>query len=110
MKSFAVISLLASSAAAWGVIGESQQPKCVWSLGVEKVTTGHEITATIAQMLLTEHTKEQLCDILPTWANCHLAPVAPWADSIKNDSWWRSWTCKRVQACTRSSILFIAGF
>lgn len=54
---------------------------------------GHEITATIAEILLTDKTRDQLCEILPPWTKCHLAPVAAWADKIKSDPWWRSWTC-----------------
>ncbi|KAG8987783.1 hypothetical protein FRB90_003150 [Tulasnella sp. 427] len=73
MKSFIILPLLASKALAWGV-------------------AGHEITATIAEILLTDETRDQLCEILPPWTNCHLAPVAAWADKIKSDPWWRSWT------------------
>ncbi|KAG8979319.1 hypothetical protein FRB93_010138 [Tulasnella sp. JGI-2019a] len=73
MRSLIPIAALVSSVAAWGA-------------------AGHEIVATIAQILLTDHTRDQLCLILPPWSKCHLAPVAPWADQIKRFPEWRSWT------------------
>ncbi|ODN82133.1 hypothetical protein L202_02437 [Cryptococcus amylolentus CBS 6039] len=45
---------------------------------------GHEMVATIAQIHLHPSTKEKLCRILPPEANCHLAPIAAWADQIRN--------------------------
>ncbi|EJU01173.1 phospholipase C/P1 nuclease [Dacryopinax primogenitus] len=52
---------------------------------------GHQIVATIAQIHLLPSVQEQLCDILPYNARCHLAPYAAWADSIKRKPEWR-WT------------------
>jgi hypothetical protein len=40
--------------------------------------------ATIAQIFLTPATRHALCDILPAYAKCHLAPVASWADNVRN--------------------------
>ncbi|OCF40341.1 nuclease I [Kwoniella heveanensis CBS 569] len=45
---------------------------------------GHEMVATIAQIHLHPSTKQKLCNILPAEANCHLAPVAAWADQVRN--------------------------
>nr|ODN88281.1 nuclease I [Cryptococcus depauperatus CBS 7841] len=45
---------------------------------------GHEMVATIAQIHLYPSTKEKLCQILPEEAKCHLAPVAAWADRVRN--------------------------
>ncbi|WVQ80652.1 hypothetical protein IAT38_002757 [Cryptococcus sp. DSM 104549] len=45
---------------------------------------GHEMVATIAQIHLHPSTRAKLCDILPAEANCHLAPIAAWADTIRN--------------------------
>ncbi|KAK8864324.1 hypothetical protein IAR55_001571 [Kwoniella newhampshirensis] len=45
---------------------------------------GHEIVATIAQIHLHPATKTKLCNILPAEAKCHLAPIAAWADQIRN--------------------------
>ncbi|WWC89367.1 uncharacterized protein L201_004290 [Kwoniella dendrophila CBS 6074] len=44
---------------------------------------GHEMVATIAQIHLHPSTKQKLCDILPAEANCHLAPIAAWADQVR---------------------------
>ncbi|KAI5117757.1 hypothetical protein M0805_000601 [Coniferiporia weirii] len=49
---------------------------------------GHEIVATIAQIHLHPSTIEQLCDILPSYADCHLAPVAAWADKVRMHMRW----------------------
>lgn len=51
---------------------------------------GHEITATIAQMYLFDSTRDALCTVLPEYANCHLAPVAAWADKIRWANRWSS--------------------
>ncbi|WWC61822.1 uncharacterized protein I303_104407 [Kwoniella dejecticola CBS 10117] len=45
---------------------------------------GHEMVATIAQIHLHPSTRQKLCDILPAEANCHLAPIAAWADTVRN--------------------------
>ncbi|WVW83859.1 hypothetical protein I302_105881 [Kwoniella bestiolae CBS 10118] len=45
---------------------------------------GHEMVATIAQIHLHPSTRQKLCDILPAEANCHLAPIAAWADQVRN--------------------------
>ncbi|THH07556.1 hypothetical protein EW145_g3298 [Phellinidium pouzarii] len=71
-----LISLLATAASiqtvvAWGAVG-------------------HEIVATIAQIHLHPSTVEQLCDILPSYADCHLAPVAAWADKVRMHMRWSS--------------------
>ena len=50
--------------------------------------TGHEIIATIAEIHLEPSTAEALCSILPENANCHLAPVAAWADQIRMRMRW----------------------
>ncbi|EJT51979.1 hypothetical protein A1Q1_06785 [Trichosporon asahii var. asahii CBS 2479] len=44
---------------------------------------GHEIVATIAEIHLYPEVKEKLCHILPPEAECHLAPVAAWADTVR---------------------------
>ncbi|KAH8116171.1 phospholipase C/P1 nuclease [Phellopilus nigrolimitatus] len=49
---------------------------------------GHEIVATIAQIHLHPSTVEQLCDVLPQYADCHLAPVAAWADKVRMHMRW----------------------
>ncbi|KAG8914271.1 hypothetical protein FRC02_005054 [Tulasnella sp. 418] len=67
------LTLFVSSVVAWGV-------------------AGHEIVATIAQMLLTDKTHDQICDILPSWTKCHLAAVAAWADQIKRQPAYRGWS------------------
>ncbi|ORY34053.1 S1/P1 nuclease-domain-containing protein [Naematelia encephala] len=45
---------------------------------------GHEIVATIAQIHLHPSTRQKLCGILPPEARCHLAPIAAWADQVRN--------------------------
>ncbi|KDQ09429.1 hypothetical protein BOTBODRAFT_137742 [Botryobasidium botryosum FD-172 SS1] len=45
---------------------------------------GHQMVGTIAQMFLTPTTKARICDILPENTKCHLAPLAPWADRVRN--------------------------
>ncbi|WRT66311.1 uncharacterized protein IL334_003266 [Kwoniella shivajii] len=45
---------------------------------------GHEMVATIAQIHLYPSTKAKLCEILPVEAKCHLAPIAAWADQVRN--------------------------
>ncbi|KAF8316594.1 phospholipase C/P1 nuclease [Clavulina sp. PMI_390] len=45
---------------------------------------GHEIVATIAQIFLTPTARHTLCGILPASAKCHLAPIAAWADRVRN--------------------------
>jgi len=45
---------------------------------------GHEMVGTIAQMFLTPTTRSHVCEILPTNVNCHLAPLATWADETKD--------------------------
>ncbi|KZS97179.1 phospholipase C/P1 nuclease [Sistotremastrum niveocremeum HHB9708] len=49
---------------------------------------GHEIAATIAQMYLYPSTLSKLCSVLPPYAECHLAPVATWADKIRFYQRW----------------------
>jgi nuclease S1 len=51
---------------------------------------GHEITATIAQMYLFDSTRNALCSVLPEYADCHLAPIAAWADKVKWANRWSS--------------------
>jgi hypothetical protein len=67
MRCAALVSLglLASNVHAWG-------------------SAGHEIVATIAQVHLTPNAREALCFILPDYAKCHLAPIASWADRVRN--------------------------
>jgi len=45
---------------------------------------GHQIVATVAQVFLTPNSRAALCEILPDFAKCHLAPIAAWADTIRN--------------------------
>lgn len=52
---------------------------------------GHEIIATVAQMHLHPSVMPILCDILNYKGNCHLAPVAAWADRIRGLPQYR-WT------------------
>ena len=42
--------------------------------------------ATIAQIFLTPNSRARLCEVLPEFAKCHLAPVAAWADTVRNPS------------------------
>lgn len=49
---------------------------------------GHEIVATIAQIHLHPSAAARLCDILPAYADCHLAPVASWADRVRMYMHW----------------------
>ena len=51
---------------------------------------GHEIVATIAQIHLHPSTIEQICEILPEYADCHLAPIASWADKVRMHMRWSS--------------------
>ncbi|KAF9226225.1 phospholipase C/P1 nuclease [Gyrodon lividus] len=52
---------------------------------------GHEVVATIAQMHLHPSVMPKLCDILNYSEDCHLAPVAAWADRIRGLPKYR-WT------------------
>ncbi|KAH0834706.1 phospholipase C/P1 nuclease domain-containing protein [Lanmaoa asiatica] len=52
---------------------------------------GHEVVATIAQMHLHPSVMPKLCDILHYTEECHLAPVAAWADRVRNIPKYR-WT------------------
>jgi len=72
-SSFPLLAFIAGAgkAAAWGVVG-------------------HEIVATIAQMHLHPSAVDKLCDVLPNYASCHLAPVAAWADKIRRFQPWSS--------------------
>ncbi len=84
----AVISAIASlpRVAGWGVAGA-----LVCSLNLLLLLTplqGHEIIATIAQIHLHPSVVEQLCTILPEYAQCHLAPVAAWADKVRMYMHW----------------------
>ncbi|KAN0085730.1 Phospholipase C/P1 nuclease domain containing protein [Tylopilus felleus] len=69
--SFLVSALLIPHAYAWGAVG-------------------HEVVATIAQMHLHPSVMPKLCDILDYDGECHLAPVAAWADRIRRipKYWW----------------------
>ena len=49
---------------------------------------GHEIVATIAQIYLHPTVLPTLCSILDESPNCHLAPIATWADKIKYRMRW----------------------
>jgi len=51
---------------------------------------GHEIVATIAQIHLHPSTVTELCNMLPDYASCHLAPIAAWADKIRRFHPWSS--------------------
>lgn len=46
--------------------------------------------ATIAQIHLHPTAVEQICDILPAYADCHLAPIAAWADKVRMHMRWSS--------------------
>lgn len=50
----------------------------------DSLCVGHEIVATIAQIHLHPAVQKKLCTILPPEARCHLAPVAAWADQVRN--------------------------
>ncbi|KAF8550022.1 phospholipase C/P1 nuclease [Imleria badia] len=54
-------------------------------------SVGHEVVATIAQMHLHPSVMPKLCDILHYTGECHLAPVAAWADRVRNVPKYR-WT------------------
>lgn len=64
---------------------ETQWPQLISCLDVSMVAdrAGHEIVATIAEIHLYPEVKEKLCHILPPEAECHLAPVAAWADTVR---------------------------
>ena len=50
---------------------------------------GHEIVATIAQIYLHPSVPPTLCNILLDESpNCHLAPIANWADKFKSQMLW----------------------
>ncbi|KIY48484.1 phospholipase C/P1 nuclease [Fistulina hepatica ATCC 64428] len=55
---------------------------------------GHEIVATIAQMYIHPNVLPTICDILnytspdPAQPQCHLAPIAAWADRIRYSMRW----------------------
>ncbi|KAG1819347.1 phospholipase C/P1 nuclease domain-containing protein [Suillus variegatus] len=68
----AAASTIIPSVSAWGAVG-------------------HEIIATVAQMHLHPSVMPILCDILNYKGNCHLAPVAAWADRIRGLPQYR-WT------------------
>ncbi|KAG6371740.1 S1/P1 nuclease-domain-containing protein [Boletus reticuloceps] len=55
------------------------------------VVPGHEVVATIAQMHLHPSVMPKLCAILDYDGECHLAPVATWADRIRREAKYR-WT------------------
>ncbi|EPQ53776.1 phospholipase C/P1 nuclease [Gloeophyllum trabeum ATCC 11539] len=50
---------------------------------------GHEIIATIAEIYLHPTVMPTICAILDASPNCHLAPIASWADRIK---WQMRWS------------------
>lgn len=52
---------------------------------------GHEVVATVAQMHLHPSVMPILCDILNYKGDCHLAPVATWADKVRGLPQYR-WT------------------
>lgn len=52
---------------------------------------GHEVVATIAQMHLHPTVMPKLCAILDFAGECHLAPVAAWADNARRQGKYR-WT------------------
>ncbi|KAF8750369.1 Phospholipase C P1 nuclease [Rhizoctonia solani] len=54
---------------------------CLWIS-----VTGHQITATIAQIYLLPSARDAVCKILPPTYKCNLAGVASWPDEIKQDS------------------------
>ncbi|SJK96945.1 uncharacterized protein ARMOST_00194 [Armillaria ostoyae] len=81
MKTSAWLSLLAASTASIpGVVG--------WGV------VGHEIVATIAQIHLHPAVLPSICRILnftstnPNEPECHLAPIAGWADRIRYQKRW----------------------
>lgn len=84
---------LISQSYAWGAVG-TRPFVCRHTL-LSPLTvffhTGHEIVATIAQMYLHPSVMPKLCDILDYAGECHLAPVAAWADRIRNQGKYR-WT------------------
>ncbi|KAF8329465.1 phospholipase C/P1 nuclease domain-containing protein [Cantharellus anzutake] len=47
---------------------------------------GHQIVATIAEIFLTANSRSAISTILPPETNGHLAPIAAWADRVKNPS------------------------
>ena len=49
---------------------------------------GHEIVATIAQIYLHPSVPPILCNILDESPDCHLAPIATWADKFKRRMSW----------------------
>lgn len=74
--------------AGWGVAGALSFPLRDLFCFVANALVGHEIVATIAQIHLHPSVVEQLCSILPSYANCHLAPVAAWADKVRFHMPW----------------------
>jgi len=65
----AALLSLAGSVGAWGIVG-------------------HEVVATIAQIHLYPSVIKRLCDVLPYYASCHLAPIAAWADKVRHFKPW----------------------
>lgn len=53
-----------------------------WSAG------GHEITASIAQTMISRNAQNVINYLLKEW-NGNMSAVAPWADTIRDDPEWR---------------------
>ena len=73
---------------AWGAAGKPSRSCLFFANNI--CTVGHEIVATIAQIHLHPTTVEKLCSILPKYAECHLAPIATWADKVRVFYKWSS--------------------
>jgi hypothetical protein len=86
-------SLSLPSVWAWGAAGTFHSFTHIHSRPTF-IVLGHEIVATIAQIHLHPSVFPSLCTILnysspdPNLPQCHLAPVATWADKIKYKMRW----------------------
>lgn len=86
-SSLALLLSAAPAVHAWGAAGHEMcvqhqlefQPPTPYSLNLLLYSV-----ATIAQIFLTPTSRASLCAILPPSAECHLAPVASWADRVRN--------------------------
>ena len=78
---------------AWGAAGTSPSVHS-YPIRLTFIVLGHEIVATIAQIHLHPSVFPTLCTILnysssnPDEPQCHLAPVATWADKFKYKMRW----------------------
>lgn len=98
-SSLALLLSTAPSVHAWGIAGHEMYALAPFlsvlfdrtdyhvhppSLSLEIRTRPDNSVATIAQIFLTPTSRATLCEILPASTKCHLAPIAGWADRVRN--------------------------